>query len=311
MRQCPGLYCGLLEPFNETQDSLEARCSACPRGYRVDEFSVCTKCVNFLSLYDWLYLGLMALLPLLLNNFFIEFSAKNRSSRRNLYIQHGMATLECSTAALVSLLATGEPSFSLHPHSCPVLLLSDWYPPLYNPLINYARRLRCANEAVYPRYSLPLLYYLLCTIFMTLLRIPACFLGLFRKEWRKTGVSSALYAALYFYPLLIIVHATGAGLLYFYFPYFVGSVSLVINALYLATIEDQTLKGILQRSFVNKIGLATFVAFSFVYFYCIVAAVGFDHILLLISLACLVPFPSLLYAFTVALSSPAKLLDIR
>lgn len=78
--KCPGLYCGrqLLEnvsmPWN-------VECGACPRGYRVNmmhEYSACERCENNPSAYDWLYLGFMAMLPLILHWFFIDLAAKER-----------------------------------------------------------------------------------------------------------------------------------------------------------------------------------------------------------------------------------------
>lgn len=72
--KCPGLYCGRTLFENGTWSN----CTACPRGYRVNEFSECNLCETNPSTYDWLYLGFMALLPLILNWFFIDISAKER-----------------------------------------------------------------------------------------------------------------------------------------------------------------------------------------------------------------------------------------
>lgn len=79
--RCPGLYCGrqLIDMLNGSMAWSD--CGACPRGYRVSlisESSECIPCDNHPSTYDWLYLGFMAMLPLILHWFFIDLAAKER-----------------------------------------------------------------------------------------------------------------------------------------------------------------------------------------------------------------------------------------
>lgn len=77
--KCPGLYCGIqeLELVNGTR--IWSECGACPRGYRVlPEHSECKLCTIEPTTYDWLYLGFMAMLPLILHWFFIDLAAKER-----------------------------------------------------------------------------------------------------------------------------------------------------------------------------------------------------------------------------------------
>lgn len=79
--KCPGLYCGrqFTESINGSMTWSE--CGACPRGYRVNimsDISECMPCENNPSTYDWLYLGFMAMLPLILHWFFIDLAAKER-----------------------------------------------------------------------------------------------------------------------------------------------------------------------------------------------------------------------------------------
>lgn len=51
----------------------------CPRGERANHQKVCERCTESPQLYDWLYLGFMAMLPLMLHWFFIEwYSGKKR-----------------------------------------------------------------------------------------------------------------------------------------------------------------------------------------------------------------------------------------
>lgn len=72
--KCPGLYCGRLYLENDTYSD----CGACPRGYQVVE-SECRACIDHPTTYDWLYLGFMALMPLIGSWFFIDMAAKEQS----------------------------------------------------------------------------------------------------------------------------------------------------------------------------------------------------------------------------------------
>lgn len=180
--KCPGLYCG-----RQFTDSLNGStmtwsdCGACPRGYRVNimsDISECMPCENNPSTYDWLYLGFMAMLPLILHWFFIDLAAKERwlvSHRQMLFvfvkfqlnseercffillfsftkgeiILHISAFFEVFTSAIVTLLIY-EPYWTLKIHSCAVSRLSDWYTLFHNPTPNYEKKLYCTQEAVYP-----------------------------------------------------------------------------------------------------------------------------------------------------------------
>jgi len=72
--RCPGWYCGRELLPNGSWSS----CGACPRGYRTEGLSVCTECNNSPEFYDWLYLGFMALLALVLHWFSIDTASKRR-----------------------------------------------------------------------------------------------------------------------------------------------------------------------------------------------------------------------------------------
>lgn len=87
--RCPGLYCGrqFTDSLNGSMAWNEIPCGACPRGYRVNfmsEYSQCMPCENNPSTYDWLYLGFMSMLPLILHWFFIDLAAKERRFVRKL-----------------------------------------------------------------------------------------------------------------------------------------------------------------------------------------------------------------------------------
>lgn len=68
---------------------------------------------------------------------------------RSLIPLHVSALLESVVAAILTLLLV-EPYGSLRVRSCPVTKLSDWYSMLLNPQPNYAQKLYCTQEIVYP-----------------------------------------------------------------------------------------------------------------------------------------------------------------
>ncbi|MGH0131673.1 UNVERIFIED_CONTAM: hypothetical protein FKN15_051842 [Acipenser sinensis] len=191
-------------------------------------------CVESPELYDWLYLGFMALLPLVLHWFFIEWYSGKKSS--SALFQHITALFECSAAAVVPLLVN-DPVGMLSIRSCKVQMLSDWYTMLYNPSPDYVTTLHCTQEAVYPLYTIVFIYYAFCLVFMMMLRPLlvkkiACGLG-------KSDRFKSIYAALYFFPILTVLQAVGGGLLYYAFPYIILVLSLVTLAVYMSASEIQ------------------------------------------------------------------------
>lgn len=72
---CPGWYCGRISlPNGELSD-----CGPCPRGFRRNETTfICEPCMDSPSFYDWLYLGFMVLLVLILHCFFIDMVSMRR-----------------------------------------------------------------------------------------------------------------------------------------------------------------------------------------------------------------------------------------
>ncbi|KAJ4939237.1 hypothetical protein JOQ06_028693 [Pogonophryne albipinna] len=201
---CPGLYCGRML----INGSVEGECGVCPRGERTNLQNVCERCTEAPELYDWLYLGFMAMLPLVLHWFFIEWYSGKKSS--SALLQHITAMLECSVSAVVTLLVT-EPVGQVRIHSCRVQMLSDWYTMLYNPSPDYVNTLHCTQEAVYPLYTI------------------------------------SIYAALYFFPILTVLQAVGGGLLYYAFPYIILVLSLVTLAVYMSASEIQSFKNLIAK----------------------------------------------------------------
>uniref|UniRef100_A0A8C5U6I3 JNK1/MAPK8 associated membrane protein n=1 Tax=Malurus cyaneus samueli TaxID=2593467 RepID=A0A8C5U6I3_9PASS len=134
---CLGLYCGRTVLSVNGSVETYGDFGVCPRGQRTDEHKICRECMGSPDRYDWLYLGFMAMLPLVLHWFFIEwYSGKKRFVYPKLF-------------KIVTLLVS-DPVGSLHIRSCRVKKLSDWYTMLYNPSPDYITTVHCTHEAVYP-----------------------------------------------------------------------------------------------------------------------------------------------------------------
>uniref|UniRef100_A0A915L3V2 Uncharacterized protein n=1 Tax=Romanomermis culicivorax TaxID=13658 RepID=A0A915L3V2_ROMCU len=159
-------------------------------------------------------------------------------------------------------------------------------------------------------YSLPFFYYFFCIVSLVVVRIL-----LTRKndedesssEIEESDDSSPIYAALYFYPFLILAHAVFAGLIYYYFPYILLIVCLIANALHLGALEDQTFKGILRTVVTNRRSTISIVVLSLAYIYAIIAVSNIQNLILPACLMLFVPVPTLFYAASAPFSKPSNL----
>ncbi|XP_043553721.1 JNK1/MAPK8-associated membrane protein isoform X1 [Chiloscyllium plagiosum] len=298
---CPGLYCGrsTIENRNDSHPQF-GECGVCPRGERTDELRICRKCEDSPELYDWLYLGFMAMLPLILHWFFIEWYSGKKSS--SALFQHVTALLECTVAAIVTLLVN-DPIGRLKIRSCRVKMLSDWYTMLYNPSPDYINTLHCTQEAVFPLYTIIFIYYAFCLVFMMLLRPLlvkkiACGLG-------KSDRFKSIYAALYFFPILTVLQAVGGGLLYYAFPYIILVLSLVTLAVYMSASEIQTHKDLITK----KKRLVVLFSHWMLHAYGIISISRLDKLDQDLPLLALVPTPALFYLLTAKYTEPSRILS--
>ncbi|NIG58258.1 JNK1/MAPK8-associated membrane protein isoform X2 [Pontoporia blainvillei] len=239
---CLGLYCGKTLLFKNVSTEIYGECGVCPRGQRTNAQKYCQPCTQSPELYDWLYLGFMAMLPLVLHWFFIEWYSGKKSS--SALFQHITALFECTMAAIITLLVS-DPVGVLYIRSCRVLKLSDWYTILYNPSPDYVTTVHCTHEPVYPLYTIVFIYYTFCLVLMMLLRPLlvkkiACGLG-------KSDRFKSIYAALCFFPILTVLQAVGGGLLYYAFPYIILVLSLVTLAVYVSASEIENCYDLLVR----------------------------------------------------------------
>ncbi len=152
------------------------------------------------------------------------------------------------------------------------------------------------------RYSLPFIYYAFCLLNLGILR--PLFLCPVKCQKRKCGASNAIYAALYFYPLLTLAHATLAGLVYYSFPYLLLLASLLSNVVHLAKYPEQSPLTLLHDTVKDGRNCCVVVTHWLLYAYCVASFTQFQQPVLNAALLVLVPVPALFYIMTVKLSDP-------
>jgi len=310
--RCPGLFCGREDRGEERGNgSLRfSTCGPCPRGSRALA-SACSPCTSPPHLYDWLYLGVEALLhplhhlhlylgnwppgfvalfTLLAHWVAIDLAASHRRLSKELLMLHGAALLEVVVSALGTLLLA-SPRGSLALHACPVQGLADWYPLLHNPSPNYGPALHCTHETVYPRFSIVFVFLGLCLVTMVLVR-PFLASRLLPGRGRNS-----VYAALYFLPILGLVHAVLGGLVYYTYPYITLLSSLFSCAAHFAFKLDQSLRSLVASSFTDSRNLTILLGHWALHAYGILAITELRQSVHL-SLLALVPLPALFYILT-------------
>ncbi|XP_077296844.1 JNK1/MAPK8-associated membrane protein isoform X2 [Arctopsyche grandis] len=292
---CPGLYCGRMQ----TTDDNWGSCGACPRGFRTNLTSHCVPCDHDPLLYDWMYLGFMALLVLVLHWFFIDMVSKR--ANRDIVAMHMCALMEVVTACLVTLFLS-EPVGSLAFKSCRVSGLSDWYTLLHNPTPNYETTLHCTQEAVYPLYTLVLIMYGLCVVLLMVIRCFIC--SVFFKV--PNYFTLAVYHALYFLPILVFIHAVAAGLIYYSYPYIIIILSMMSSAAHFSTKPTQTTEGLLYSSVCDLRNAVILIGHWLLHAYGIISVTGFKDPVFHGPLLALVPAPAAFYIITAPFTDPSK-----
>lgn len=289
-KTCPGLYCGRTELSSENGATNYSECGACPRGMQPNNESICATCDDEMQLYDWLYLGFMGLLPLLLNFFFTEMFAK----KANAILLHVSSILEAGLAAIVALLVV-DPVGQLNLRTCRVNRLADWYTMFKNPQPSYSVTLQCTQEAVFPLFSIILIYYTFNLALMMLVR------PILSYKFCKNLGRNSIYAALYFHPILVLFHAVFAGLVYFSFPYVVTAASLTTHAVHFAVLNIQKPMELFRK----KRSLVILLIHWLVHAFSIVAITEFRKPLRDSLLFLLLPVPAIFYLLTAKFTDPA------
>lgn len=236
--QCLGKYCA-----RQLVDSATCNftsCQKCPWGYRPNKRGICELCTQSPSLYDYTYLGFMFNIAVILHFLFIDNSFSNIKKKRNnlsffkLTIIYLLPLVESVLAFMVSILLF-KPVFSFKLLSCPVNEFADWYSVFYNPSIDYYTKTDCSQEIVYPLYSLVMLFYVLSVVIMLILRGLAKRLILTNRIYVEY-LNKATFAALYFYPIMFIIHVVAAGVIYSTFPLITMFVFLISSNIHLSNV---------------------------------------------------------------------------
>ncbi|KHJ88385.1 hypothetical protein OESDEN_11823 [Oesophagostomum dentatum] len=171
-------------------------------------------------------------------------------SRVHELCEHLCCVFECLIASIAAVLVF-PPRLSFKLWGCARSNIKEWYPELYNPIINHVKPMRCSYEVVFPLYSLPFIYllFLLCAVlvFRSFLYIVV----LKRKRDAK-----AYYYALLSIPKVAIIHALLAGVLYQSYPYIVMLWSLGANAVHLAVEGKVSMKEIAKVVFTSPMHIA-------------------------------------------------------
>nr|XP_032803998.1 JNK1/MAPK8-associated membrane protein isoform X5 [Petromyzon marinus] len=240
---CPGIYCGRRQlGGNDTY----SECGACPRGERPDKDKFCQRCEESPNLYDWLYLGFMAMLPLILHWFFIEWYSRRKSP-------------------------------------------------------DYIHTIHCTQEAVFPLYTIVFIYYAFCLVLMMVVR-PFLVKRL-AGSLGKADRFQSIYAALYFLPILTLVQAVSAGLLYFAFPFILLVFSIVTCAVYFALMKIVNI----QTLFSNKRNLIVLLSHWVVHTYGIISITRLESLKSDLPMLALVPGPALFYLLTAKFTDPERI----
>ncbi|CAH1365673.1 hypothetical protein MTP99_001931 [Tenebrio molitor] len=294
MHSCPGWYCGK-QYFS---DGSLSDCGSCPRGFRRNDTSyICEPCTDSPAFYDWLYLGFMVLLVLVLHWFFIDMVSMRRSFKKDVLMLHFTAFMEVLISGLLSLLFT-EPFGKFAVQSCRVRTLSDWYTLLHNPSPNYDQRVHCTQEAVYPLYTLVFIFYALTLLIMLLIRPWVC------REYLPRQSKMSIYAAMYYIPILVVTHALIGGLLYYAFPILVVILSVISCAYHFALKINQSISSLIITTVVDPRNVVILVGHWCLHAYGLISITQLADPTLHSLLLLLVPLPALFYIFTAKFTDP-------
>jgi len=247
---CPGRYCG--RPFSDGV-ILEDECQACTRGSKTDHYA-CLPCKDPLSSYAVMYISFMVCFVLLSHFACIEQTTRKLPQRAILFAS---ATLETLISILASIVLF-EPRGTFKIYSCGVSNIADWYPIFLNP-----SSIHCSSEAVYPLFTLILMFYSFGVILTVAVRIVVCY-----RFCEQEGKRS-IYFSLYLFPVLALIHVILGGAIYYTFPYVIMVMSLVFNIVYFLYFK--------RECFTNFYILAHLIVFYISFVFAIMSLIVFFH----------------------------------
>lgn len=311
--------------------------------------SECIECNDTLALQDWLYLLFMACLLLLIEWSIVDHSVKRRGLPFEVMTLHISAATEVTTAAFiviiimstisskerlideqVSSITSSESSSSsslegspgrkfssdyeesgfienlFRIRSCRVIRISDFYPIFFNP-----RNLSCTQEAVYPLFSMVLMFYAFSLLNLLLLRpiVIAIAATTDKVNWKQSHAIKSIYLTLYLIPSLVLIHILLCGVIYYLYPYLTIIGSLISLAIHFACRLNQSTRALFKDSIRQIRNLVIILGHWFLHSLGLIALTHFrsplrDSLLLLC-----VPFPTLFYILTARFSDPQEIQD--
>ncbi|CAH8619857.1 unnamed protein product [Schistosoma guineensis] len=235
--QCTRKFCG--------QISNTSLCTSCSWGSKVfykynNPYNhICELCLTSFTLYNWLYIGFIMILPIL---FLLQIlpilsltkidlkhleqsittTTTNSSSISSINTTttttHQMSITQKSwllflccisihlfTSLIIILLYPPLGSFTLY--HCPIDNIKEFYPILY-------AGSGCISEVNYPLTSLPILYYIINVIISLLIYSLVIMIVFKDYHWFHY-----LYYILYAYPIMCMSIILFGGILYYIYPY--------------------------------------------------------------------------------------------
>nr|SVE74383.1 EOG090X0BGA [Daphnia barbata] len=299
--RCPGFYCGRHQIPDGNGTNIWSSCGSCPRGSRANSTWACADCTSSPTAYDWMYLCFMVLVGLLAQWYSIDIVAASTQLSWKTFGTHVSAFVETCLSACMALLLH-DPLGSLQLKSCGVEQLSDWYTILHNPNPNYEEVLHCAQEAVYPLYSIVFVHYAL-SVFMLFAVRPWVNKAL---QHRGHSASQPIYAALYLFPILALIHGIMAGLIYYAFPSIIILLSLMSHAFHFASRPDQSWKALLYETVSRVHNLVVVIGHWVLHGFGLVALTLWLQPQFLAAVLTLVPVPTFLYIALSRFTDPGK-----
>jgi len=149
------------------------------------------------------------------------------------------------------------------------------------------------------RYTIVLVFYAMADLLMIVLRFAVRLCGI--------KVAKSIYAGLYFYPLLALVHLIFAGLIYAVFPFTTVMGSIISIAYHFAKRQKQDIKALFLESVLDWRNLGIIFCHWFLHAYGILSITQLTDIRRDLSLLALVPAPAILYILTVNFTDPANI----
>lgn len=152
------------------------------------------------------------------------------------------------------------------------------------------------------RYSIVFIHYGICIIMLLVIR------PLVNKAFKIVGHTASwpIYAALYFFPILGLLHGIMAGVIYYSFPSITILLSLLSHAFHFASRQDQSWQKLLQESISSVRNSLVVLGHWLLHAYGIIALTMWLQPEIFIILLIFVPLPTALYVLFSRFTDPVK-----